>query len=280
MAKLCLVGYTFRGYAMAKAIERAKALGYDGMELRDFADMDLSSPEAIEGALPPAVHLLGDAGLSLDAIWYASLPVSRDGERQVELRAFKQVLAVLAEAGRPILHTRLSLRRRDGRGQVVSAGAYEDDYEAVQTTLRDIAPLAERHGVRIALEAHMGYIHDTAASLLRIVSECDSPCVTGTLDFANILITNPGECLSDVPRRFGRHAGYTHLKNVKLLPHGYDWNLPLRYGDVNYRALLHALQACGYDGPLAVEYVGTGDAEDIAADDVRYLRALCEEMGM
>ena len=40
MAELCLVGYTYRGYEMAYALERAQAFGYRGIELRDFSDVD------------------------------------------------------------------------------------------------------------------------------------------------------------------------------------------------------------------------------------------------
>src|SRR5581483_1320935 len=55
--------------------------------------------------------------------------------------------------------------------------------------------------------------------------------------------------------------GYTHCKNVKLSPTGYDWNLPLRYGDINYFRVLQALRSAGYSGPLAIEYCGTGDPD-------------------
>ncbi len=50
MADLCLVGYTYRGYEMADAFERARAFGYSSVELRDFCDIDLSSPAGVEEA--------------------------------------------------------------------------------------------------------------------------------------------------------------------------------------------------------------------------------------
>ena len=279
MADLCLVGYTFRGYDMARALELAARFGYSSVELRDFRDVDLTTPQAAAESLERAACLARARGLCLAAVWYPALPVSRDRERCGEMRVFSDILAVLADYGVPILHTRLSLRRADGGGEVVSAGAYESDYGAVQAALDEAAQVAEQQGVRIALEAHMGYIHDTAASLLRIVSTCGSPFVVGALDFANMLISYPGESLTRVVSEFGRHAGYTHLKNVKLLPQGFDWNVPLRWGDINYRHVLQVLKDSGYSGPLAVEYVGTGDPEIVAEDDAVYLKRLLLESG-
>jgi sugar phosphate isomerase/epimerase len=104
----------------------------------------------------------------------------------------------------------------------------------------------------------MGTIHDTAASRWRIVSACPSPCLAAGLDFANLLIGRREEDLVEAARRFGPRLGYTHIKNVKLFPWGYDWNLPVRLGDINYFRVLKALKETGYRGPLAVEYCGTG----------------------
>ena len=200
--------------------------------------------------------------------------MSRARERASEEETFCEALRVVADYGVPILHTRLSVLREDGKGEVVAAGAREADYRAVQETLSRVVPVAESLGIRLALESHMGVIHDTAASQLRIVSAFGSPHLTATLDFANMLIVHAGENLVRAAEAAGPHIGYVHLKNVKLRPDGYDWNLPLRWGDVNYHQVLLALKATGYAGPLGVEYCGTGDPDVFAEDDARYLRDL------
>jgi sugar phosphate isomerase/epimerase len=68
------------------------------------------------------------------------------------------------------------------------------------------------------------------------------------------------------------------VKNVKLLAHGYDWNLGVRWGDINYWKVLRALRASGYDGALGVEYCGTGDPDVFVEDDAQYLLRLLSEI--
>jgi sugar phosphate isomerase/epimerase len=276
MPEICMVVYTYRAYdSLTVAVERAQEFGYDGIELRaDFPDVDFGSPAALADSLGRAMRLTSAHGLSIPALFYSSIPVSRDGERLAAEGTFCEALRVVADYGVPILHTRLSVLREDGRGEVVAAGAREDDYRAVQETLARVVRVAESAGVRIALESHMGVIHDTAASQLRIVSTCGSPNLTATLDFANMLIVNPEENLVRAAEAAAGHIGYVHLKNVKLRPGGYDWNLPLRWGDVNYHQVLSAVKETGYEGPMGVEYCGTGDPDVVAEDDIRYLKSL------
>jgi sugar phosphate isomerase/epimerase len=280
MADLCLVGYTYRGYEMAYAFERARDFGYRSIELRDFSDIDLSKPHGVELALKKAIPLAERHGLSIYSLFYAALPVSRKKESFAQEKSFCEVLPILAELGVPILHTRLSLASVDGSDEVESAHAREEDYAAVQETLQRVAPQAEQYGVRIALEAHMGTIHDTASSLRRIVSDCGSPFLAACLDFANLLIARREENLIDAIHAFTGFIGYTHIKNVKLFPWGYDWNLPVRLGDINYSRILHALKTAGYGGPLAVEYCGSGDPDVFAEEDASYLAGLAERVGL
>lgn len=280
MAKLCMVGYTYRGYEMAHAFDRAKQFGYDGIELRNFSDIDFSTPAGVRSSLSKAVELAADVGLTIISLFYSPLPISRTHEGEREEQTFCQVIETLAEYQVPILHTRLRLKRMKGAGEVVAADATEQDYKAVQAALERVVPIAEAQDVRIALETHMGTIHDTAASQLRIVETIDSPFLVASLDFANMLITYREENLLETIRAFGYRIGYVHAKNLKLTPWGYDWNLPLRWGDINYHRVLEGLKAVSYRGTLAVEYCGTGDPDVFAADDAAYLKSLCEQIGL
>lgn len=280
MAELCLVGYTYRGYEMAYALEQARARNFTGIELRNFSDIDLSTPAGVERALDHANRLVGSLAVAVTSVCYVPLPVSRGQERADEEQDFVDVLEILARFHVPILHTQLSIHRTDGKGEVVSADVVDADYEAVQATLSRVVALAERHKVSVALETHMGRIHDTAASLQRILAANRSPWVVASLDFANMLITHPQENLVNVVKVLGDRIGYTHVKNVKLLPGGYDWNLPVRYGDINYYQIFRALKSVGYRGPLAIEYCGTGDPDVFVTEDARYVLDLVTRVGL
>jgi sugar phosphate isomerase/epimerase len=279
MPDLCLVGYTYRGYPMQYALDRAQEFGYSAIELRDFQDINLSTPAALARSLANAEPAARAHGLRIASVFYGPLPIPRAGDRAAEASAFAEAIGVLADHGVPILHTRLSLRGNANR-ELISARASEEDYRLVRAALSSLLVVAEHHGVRIALEAHMGTLHDSAASLLRVISGNDSPYLTAGLDFANLLIANPNEDLAALPQVFTGRIGYVHLKNVKLFGQGYDWNLPLRWGDINYHRVLSALKQAGYQGPLAVEYCGSGDPDVFARDDADYLRELAQRLSL
>jgi len=95
-----------------------------------------------------------------------------------------------------------------------------------------------------------------------------------------MLITHPQENLVNAVRMFGDRIGYTHIKGVKLLPGGYDWNIPVRFGDINYYLILQTIKAVGYRGPLAIEYCGTGDPDVFVAEDARYIGDLVDHLGL
>jgi sugar phosphate isomerase/epimerase len=280
MADLILVGYTYRGYPMAYAFDRAAEYGYHGVELRDFADIDLSTPSDAYDALERASKLAAAHELTIPAICYAPLPVVLDGKRTAEERAFGEVMSAMAEHGVGILNTRLVRRTEDNRAERSSIGAREGDYAAAAHVLERVALLAERYGVKIAIQTQTGTMHDTASALLRLLQSCSSPALSASLDFATMLINHPKEWLPEAIREFGPRIGYVHLQNLTFVPGGVDLSVPLRYGHINYHRVLHALSEVEYQGPLGVVHSGPGDPDVFAEEDGRYLAGLVERVDL
>lgn len=136
-----------------------------------------------------------------------------------------------------------------------------------------LADEAERLGVRIAVESHMGTLHDTVAGLDRLLGLCSNKSVQVCLDFANLLVCEPGLDLSECIRHFSGHIGYVHIKNNRGVGAKADWSVPVRMGEIDYRRLLPVLEQ-HYDGVLGVEYCGEGDPDWVVADDAKYLLGL------
>jgi len=265
-AKMCLVGYTYRGYETEYVFKKAKEYGFDSVELRDFSDMDLTPIHSLKKSLEKAKELSSKYDVEAPVTF---MPIGNAyGDKEM-----LQVLPLLAENDISILHTHIYSLKSDSR-TIVSADASEEDYRNAANMLRTIGDEAEDHNITVAVETHMGTIHDTSSSLIRLLQYADCKVVKASLDFANLLIVNRHENLLATIRRLAGKVGYTHIKNCRFYPWGHDWGVPLQLGEINYFKVLKELVDSGYSGLFATEYCGGGDPDAFASMDAVYLRSL------
>lgn len=128
-------------------------------------------------------------------------------------------------------------------------GAYLD---GVIATLRAAAPLAERHGVTIALENHQDLTSD---DLLRVVAEVGGP-IGVTFDPVNALVVaeDPFAAL----HRLAPHVRNVHLSDYVAYPSHEGWRLvrcALGEGDLNLRRLLVLLAGLAPEATCQIELV-------------------------
>ena len=281
--KMLLVGYTFRGRQARVAFEAAKAWGYDGIELRNFPEVDFSSVEGVRKSLETTLPLAAETGVPIEAAFIGPILASDDPQEEKERLAFYEaVLPILAEANVRILHTQVR-RVRKVRGEtrsIVGLSARDEDFDAAATALEAVGEQAAKCGVTVAVESHMGTIHDLASAQYRLISRVNLPCVTASLDFCNLEIVHAGEDLEEVIDSFAGRIGYAHCKNLVREKSGAaHWNVSLAHGHLDYGRIVEKLRSVGFSGPYGVEYCGPGDPHVYAREDARYLRSLFEEGG-
>ncbi|HMQ35653.1 MAG TPA: sugar phosphate isomerase/epimerase, partial [Chloroflexaceae bacterium] len=135
--------------------------------------------------------------------------------------------------------------------------AFRPDWDAyldeVVEQLRAVRPIAERHGVTIALENHQDL---TSADLLRVVEAVGGPCVGVTFDPVNALVVaeDPFAAL----QRLAPHVRNVHLSDYVAYPSHEGWRLvrcALGEGDLNLRRLLVLLAALAPAAPCQIELV-------------------------
>lgn len=144
---------------------------------------------------------------------------------------------------------------------VVHAGFHfsehvESRLEALTEVLIETAALAAAEGVILALEnmnvlapdSEIAYLGCTADEVVRILDEVDSPALTCCFDVghAHLLPGGPVAFLERVGARIG-HVQVTDNDGVV------DHHLRLGTGSLDIAATLYALDAIGYDGPVAIE---------------------------
>jgi len=126
-------------------VQQAKAIGYDGLELRGLSGK-FHLPEVPELADDPdaARRLLRDAGISLVCLGSSASFESRD--RKVLTRSRRDLSETIELAGKLACpHVRIFLGN-------VTGSEYRGTLSRVAAELRDLAPLATRHGTTILAE--------------------------------------------------------------------------------------------------------------------------------
>jgi len=267
---ICLVGYTYREYSTEYAFFKAKEYGYDAIELRDFLDFRDENFDSLKKTLSRAKELSLRYGVIFPII-FLQIDKFFAAEETVN-----KLMQILSDYGISTLHThaRIILNGKP----ITSAEASEEQYKVEAEKLVRMANVAKNYAITISVETHMGTICDTSTSTLKLINYINHDFVKVSLDFANILIVNRNEDLQKVIEKFKDNIGYVHLKNCKYFAWGYDWNVPLEAGDINYHKVIAKLLQSGYSGLLGVEYCGTGDPNVFASKDIKYLRRIIREL--
>lgn len=238
-------------------LEKAAALGYDGVELL------VNRPEALDPLVLRAQ--VEKRGLQIAAIasgGQASLEklTLLSSDPGVQARAAQRLAALVkfaAQVGAP------TVTIGSFRGQQTEPG----DRAALAGILRDAAERAAPLGVRLALEPLNRYesnlIH-TAAEGLAFLSEVGHPHLGLLLDtyHANIEEPSPVDAF-----RLAAAAGrlfHVHLGDSNRRPPG--------YGHIDFAAIFASLRAAGYAGYCSAELLAFPDAAAAAAITAEYCR--------
>jgi L-ribulose-5-phosphate 3-epimerase len=219
---------------------RAAKLGLDGVEIligENYREHDLWQP----GGPQRVRQLQQRQGLATSSL-------SLGGWQK---RDFRQTDSGLREEGQRMLKESIQWCRELG-ARVLLIPFFGDrpltaeDIENPQLIrgFREAAPLAERMGVRLAIECTL-----SAPELRRLLESISSAFVGVYYDLANS--TGRGYVPADEIRQLGDRIHMIHLKDTD--------RQPLGQGRVDWPAAIDAIQAIGYDGWLVLETPGGDD---------------------
>lgn len=162
-----------------------------------------------------------------------------------------------------------------------SQAATQEQRQAVVEGLRMLGGVAAELGFRLAFETHMVYLHDLPEPTRKLVDEIDSPAVGINFDYGNIAAMDGAPSLQDALATCGDRIYMVHLKNFFRVPgltHQNTIRCGLGDGEINHREYLRHLGSMSFTGPLVIEAPRPGDREWFAREDLRYVRALLEEI--
>lgn len=243
---------------LADKFRLLKELGFDGVELESPNELDRAEVLAARDAADLPIHGVVDS-----AHWTKTLS---DPDPRIRTE------------GRRALETALRDAHAYGASTVLLVPAvvrkevsYADAYERSQAEIRQVLPLAEELGVRIALENVWNHFLLSPLEFAAFIDAFESPWIGAYFDVGNIV--NFGW-----PEHWIRTLGprilkldikeYSREKRDREGPYaGFD--VPLGEGDCDWPAVRAALAEVGFSGWATAEMSG-GDAE--------YLRDVAERM--
>lgn len=131
-----------------------------------------------------------------------------------------------------------------------SPDRYEHERQSLAQAFGDLAHYAERRGVVVALEPHVGQAFDLPEKVVWLMDAVDSPCFRLNLDNSHFEVM--GCDLHDYVPMLVPYAVHTDLKDQRGRYPDHEFLVPGE-GDFDYARYLRAMDAAGYSGCVTVE---------------------------
>jgi sugar phosphate isomerase/epimerase len=257
---------------LAAVAELAVSCGLDGIEAT-------ARPPHVDPAAPLDVHretarAVRDAGA--DMIAYGSYLGRAEvaGAGAADARAAAQAVRVAEALGAPLLRVWAE----------PLPGASDGGFAQVVALLRAACEAASVAGIDVVVERHAGSFADTPERIERLFAAVDRPNFFLNYQVVDLLPQREAEAQPADARRLVPLARYYHLKNMRPAADGAGPMPPgasLAGGVLDYRAILAAAFAAGYEGPLTIEFLSFAprSVDEKLAEDARWLRGVLAELG-
>lgn len=129
---------------------------------------------------------------------------------------------------------------------------YDEAYDTSLEAFHELAPYAQKAGVQLAIENVWNKFLLSPLELRDFIDKIGSPAVGCYFDVGNVLLTGYPE---QWVRILGKRIFKVHLKDYRRDPGGFNCFVDLLSGDVDYLAVIEALESVGYDGWCAAEMI-------------------------
>jgi L-ribulose-5-phosphate 3-epimerase len=235
------------------AFERARAAGFDGIELGLDHEGRVGLPPPYD-APDRAAALAREVGLELPSTMgpgfvdlfdkdpTETLPeILRRTERGCEAARTLGASAILQIPG----YVQIMW---DANSPVIP---YDVAWDRALTIYRELAPIAERHGVTLCVENVWNRFLLSPLEMRAFVDAVGSPAVRVYFDIGNQVVNGFPE---QWVRILGARIGRIHLKDFRRAVGTLNGFVMLLEGDVDWTETMRAVRDFGYSGYLTAEY--------------------------
>ena len=228
------------GWNLQQVAENARALGYEGVELRGSPGEHIGPDETPETR--SAIRRLFEAnGVQIACIMGYSTFTWDDLQKQAQsIETACKFLEVASDVHCPVL--------RIFGGKFSDAGR-EESLRRVIAGIRQVAGRAEKAGVKLAIETHDDWCK--GENLRAVLAGVQSPALGVCWDIGNSFFTEP---LDDTWRTIRQDIVHVHFKDGARGGDGKVHSILPGTGQVDMRRALQLLHTGGYQGYLSFEW--------------------------
>lgn len=257
-----------------QALEEAKAMGFDGLELA-FGAGELT-PATTPAECRRIRHDAEKLGLVLTTLvsgnyWGCSLASADASQRNTALDFTRRYIEV---ANWLDIRTILVI---PGAVDVpwdpsVPITSYQQVWDLATTSLQELVPHAEEHNVTLALENVWNRFLLGPMEFRMFIDQFASPCVGSYFDVGNVVINGYPQHWIEI---LGPRIAAVHVKNFTRDDCGgrlHGFGDDLASGDVDFAAVKKALQEIGYEGPITAEMLPFCRLPDMVLPDLDLAR--------
>ncbi|WP_338788715.1 sugar phosphate isomerase/epimerase family protein [Metabacillus sp. FJAT-53654] len=236
------------GTSLEEVFEYSKEAGFDAIELNLYDSggigltMDTTPGEAdaiVKLALSYGLQL---RSLSTGLLWQNQLSSANENVR---------------EQGRKIILKQIELASVMGidtvlvvPGSVTQDVSYDDCYKRSQEELKKVLDEAEKRQVAIGIENVWNKFLLSPLEMARYIDELNSEYAKAYFDVGNVLqFGYPEQWI----RILGKRISKVHVKDFSTKVGNITGFVPLLAGDVNWSAVVEALEEIGYDDVITAE---------------------------
>jgi hexulose-6-phosphate isomerase len=236
-------------------LELIKSLGFQGVEMN--SPSDINKDEAVKARDDTGIVIHG----VIDSIhWNVRLS---DPDPEVRAKGLKGLTTALEDAKVYGADTVLLV---PGKVSNADTENFEQVWSRSQAEVRKALPLAEKLGVKIAIEVVWNNFITTPEQLIRYVDESKSPYVGAYFDCSNMIRygVKPGDWIRKLGKRMLKFD-FKGFSKAKFDKKQNPW-VPIGEGDEDWPDVLKALDEVGYRGWATAEVRGGGrkELQDVA----------------